>query len=317
MLPLLRSLYDEGLIDSDFTQSFLSGLTHYCRTGITPHYTYVQSRSLYCLSRGRYALHAKAAFSVLYPAAASQEPPLDPSVNPPYSDLFAILKNTGYLILPSYFCTSLVDEIAELLDRASHPDLLAPPPATLARYFLDGRKCLKSKLFQQIIQDKLIFQLVSDYLACEPLIDLVTAWRLMPIDPNSVDLSAEALQYHIDLDRAHFLKVFVYITDVCEDSGPHTFVPRTHLANAPSHIQDRRYMDHEITSLSVDTPLSILGFRGTVIIADTHCLHKGTLPVRSHRDIFQVEFCSSLFGAPYGKDILGLNQDIFRDVASS
>ena len=50
--------------------------------------------------------------------------------------------------------------------------------------------------------------------------------------------------------------------------------------------------------------LSITGPRGTVFLADTRGLHRGLRVESGHRLVFQMEYASSLFGAPTTRSVV-------------
>ncbi|HYE24728.1 MAG TPA: hypothetical protein VEG32_05965, partial [Clostridia bacterium] len=112
-------------------------------------------------------------------------------------------------------------------------------------------------------------------------------------------LSDTAQLYHHDMHRLGFVKVFVYLTDVDEGSGPHTLVQKTH-RNRPDHLwEDGRHSDEAIAKAGLaGDEVRILGKAGTVFLVDTSCLHKGSHPETKARLIAQVQYCNSLFGKP-------------------
>jgi hypothetical protein len=54
-----------------------------------------------------------------------------------------------------------------------------------------------------------------------------------------------------------------------------------------------------IAAFGDDALVRLTGPAGTVFAADTGGLHKGLPPRTGHRLVFQVEFATSLFGAPF------------------
>ena len=107
--------------------------------------------------------------------------------------------------------------------------------------------------------------------------------------------------FHFDADNNRFLKIFVYLNDVCKDSGPHVAVSGTQAKyryKLPDLIQcDGRIDNRTVLNLGL-SPTVFFGQRGTLIFGDTHCLHRGT-PLRQGkiRYVVQLQFSDSVFGA--------------------
>lgn len=107
--------------------------------------------------------------------------------------------------------------------------------------------------------------------------------------------------YHFDLDRPHFLKFFVYLSDVDDENGPHHFVRGSHKDPRRGALADRRFQDEEVAKAYDLTRDEVIfrAPRGTIFAEDTRGLHKGA-PLRSgERLVFQLEYASTLFGAPF------------------
>ncbi len=88
--------------------------------------------------------------------------------------------------------------------------------------------------------------------------------------------------FHFDFDAINFLKIFVYLSDVCELSGPHEFMPKSHkpypfpltLSNLKAY---GGYPDNLIRNLFDCDAKKLVGSKGTVIIEDTSGFHKGNI----------------------------------------
>ena len=149
--------------------------------------------------------------------------------------------------------------------------------------------------------DESILRLAQDYLGAAPLQNLVAGrWSA----PGGGSASAAAQLFHFDLDRPRFLKLFVYLTDVDSDTGPHAFVRGTHRDLPAAFRVDRRYSDDEVELAFPGKVVRLPGPRGTVFLADTRGLHKGEPVIRGHRLVFQLELASSLFGQTYTRPVL-------------
>jgi hypothetical protein len=114
-------------------------------------------------------------------------------------------------------------------------------------------------------------------------------------DPDLASLNAQA--FHSDRERLSFIKFFVYLSDIDENTGPHVYAGGTHRKRKISQRNDRRYSDEELLNEGLElTP--IYGKAGTIIVANTQGLHKGVAPtIPNHgRLLFQIQVADSLNG---------------------
>ena len=182
------------------------------------------------------------------------------------------------------------------------------------KYEIPEDQIVQSYAAQRIICDQSIYEVARQYLECEPVQDLVTMWWSTAINKDAS--SAAAQQFHFDIDRIRFLKLFIYLTDVDNDNGPHVYIPNSH-KNLPACLRrDGRHSDTDVKQ-HYSNEVTITGRRGLVFLADTRGLHKG-LPLKSgHRLIFQTEYASSLFGYPYRFAKLTNVEPVTRAIAQS
>ena len=141
--------------------------------------------------------------------------------------------------------------------------------------------------------------IAAEYLGTPPLIDLITMWWSFATQSGLEEQSGAAQLYHFDLDRLSFVKVFVYLTDVDENTGPHSYIKGSHKGyRGATFTRDGRFSDEEVAAAYPKEEYRICGPAGTVFIADTKGLHKGNPLIDGERLMFQIQFVNSLFGAP-------------------
>ncbi|NCJ07078.1 hypothetical protein GS597_11275 [Synechococcales cyanobacterium C] len=160
----------------------------------------------------------------------------------------------------------------------------APKNANLAEYH--QKDLLSCKHIVNIANHPFLLNIVSRYLECKPTISNVNVIWSFPGDK----LKPQAAQnYHRDVDDWKFLKLFVYLTDVETDSGPHCFVQGSHKYLGFTKIG--RISDHVINSTFEDSKkLEILGRMGYAFLEDTFAIHKGKFPEVSPRLLLQIEY---------------------------
>lgn len=185
------------------------------------------------------------------------------------------------------------------------------------RQFITKWEILKKhRVVRNLVLDRSLREISDAYLGCKSIMNMIVAWKTKP-GLNTENLSSDAMMYHFDSDHNRFIKVFIYLDDVNEETGPHSYAPRTSLnyrRNLPDAFkQDGRLEDALLKRHGIITQ-EIYGKKGTVIFADTHNLHKGT-PVKGlkSRYILQLQFSDALLGAPSPHeflDIVEMNNDM-------
>jgi hypothetical protein len=155
---------------------------------------------------------------------------------------------------------------------------------------------------QELIMDEVFINIARKYLGCEPIFDFPAMWWSTTFLKEA---SAEAAQlYHYDLDRLKWLKIFIYLTDVDENNGPHRLVKGSHKPDAkPMKLLKKGYARIEDSDLAKyykkEDFVAIKGEAGSVFAEDTKCWHKGTPLKKGHRLVLEFEYTSSLFGSNY------------------
>ena len=149
----------------------------------------------------------------------------------------------------------------------------------------------------KLLEDLGVLRAIGEEIG-HPILRNVTAWY--SVRPSQFGLNHEmkaAQQYHADNDQpTGWVKVFIYLTDVSEENGPHVFVPGSHRERPAELAMDGRFSD-EVVERCYGPGHKITGPAGTVVVANTQGMHKA-LTVRSGmRAIFQLECVNCLFGA--------------------
>ena len=286
-----------------------AGYRRYRRTGQTPPFAYAAMRKLFGSKTSQ-------AFDELVERAAADEgrlAALDGAVDGQFDaavvdEAVAALAADGLAVLPEtlpeHLCAELERLAVEALCTTTGRHVAGPTRARFdpaapeaVRYDVEEADLVAAPVVQQLLADRSLLALAQRYLGTAPVHDLVAMWwsAAGPGGPSS-----EAAQlFHFDLDRLRFVKLFVYLTDVDDDAGPHQFVAGSHRHLPATFRADRRYETDDVrAAFGDDAVRTICGPRGTMFLADTKGLHRGC-PVRhGHRLVFQMEWASSLFGIP-------------------
>ncbi len=153
-----------------------------------------------------------------------------------------------------------------------------------------------------VANDPTILAAIEGIFGCRPTIGFITAWWSVPT-PDGKPRHAE--NFHRDIDDVHFIKLFLYLTDVRPENGPHEYIRGSH--NMPQISDGKRHTDAEVlAAFGADRLTSFAGPAGTMFLENTFGLHRGQ-PVRSGRRLILQIVYSMLpmaYGpaAPYGLD---------------
>lgn len=175
-----------------------------------------------------------------------------------------------------------------------------PYPRTtpvVGRYDIDENDTMASSDMQDYCSDPALALAAARYLGQPVIQDQTALW--WTTTQGKEDASANAWLFHQDRDRLSFLKFFCYLTDVGPDNGPHTYVRGTHQRLPRSLASDGRKTDEGVRAAGLwDKVIELTGGAGSLMAVDTVGLHKGQPPLSGDRCVLQVEFATSLFGAP-------------------
>jgi hypothetical protein len=166
------------------------------------------------------------------------------------------------------------------------PRLLIDDPNLPDSHFFihDDQTVLSCPHALEIANNPKILAAMEAELGCKPTIGYMTAWWSVPT-ADGIALHAE--NFHRDVDDVKFIKLFVYLTDVDLENGPHDFIRGSHAD--PRLPRIRRYTDKEMWDTFGNNALvRFTGKAGTAFLENTYGMHRG-LHVRSGRRLmFQI-----------------------------
>ncbi|HVW73751.1 MAG TPA: phytanoyl-CoA dioxygenase family protein [Rhizomicrobium sp.] len=226
-------------------------------------------------------------------------------------DIVAALNRDGYYIFPELLPDDVCDEIQDFAANAqtiveTNRDLKSPlvrydSSHPISRtYKIMEKDSIRNRGIQQIVADPVFVAIAESYLGTLPVIGRVDAWWSACYGNQPGSDAAQLFHFDFDAPPA-WLKLFVYLTDVGPDNGPHVYVRESHKAGLVQAREFRsrgyeRITDEEMAAMfGADKLVEIGGKRGTVFMADTRGFHKGKFPTEGHRLIAQVVYCSPIF----------------------
>lgn len=170
------------------------------------------------------------------------------------------------------------------------------------RYDFDPEIVVNNPDVQNLMADASILSVAQAYLGSLPMADVTSMWWHTAYSDQPDEDAAQ--MFHFDMDRIRWLKLFIYLTDVKTENGPHCFIEGSHRTGGiPSRLLSKGYarLNDEEVSLHY-APNKFIEFRapaGTIILEDTRGLHKGMVVRNGDRLMLQLQFSNSLFGATY------------------
>jgi len=215
------------------------------------------------------------------------------------------LESEGYAILEKKLSADVIDRLKKF--ALTVPSVINyktkmvynPESSESEIYRFDAGDIINHEDVQNLIMDPELIQIAKSYLGCEPIFDFPAMWWSTSF---SKEASADAAQlYHFDMDRIKWLKLFIYLTDVGDDNGPHCYIAKTHKVNSkPQNLLDRGYVripDSELKEIYPESDFKELhGDAGTIFVGDTKCWHKGKPLKSGHRLVLELQYTTSLFG---------------------
>jgi hypothetical protein len=139
-----------------------------------------------------------------------------------------------------------------------------------------------SETYRQVWLDPFILNVVSHHLGMVPSLAEAYVRRNFPAPHRTMNH-----YWHRDLNSMHIVKMFVFISDCKIENGPHEFILKTHRRD--EILNNKRYfLDSEVEALypegCPDRFVSNIK-AGSVVLEDTHGLHRARLPLAGHRDL--------------------------------
>ena len=222
------------------------------------------------------------------------------------------LNDKGYYILENGLNEKECDEIIAAI---SNKDFVLKKSSKLVKgfnkkniYNIKGNTCwienqqniLEIPAIQNLLMNPNFLSIAQEYLGAIPIHCQANCWWSIHFADNKQSLSKNAQLFHQDKEFIKFLKVFIYLNDVENDNGPHSYISGSH-KNYVDHVPEKYLFSHRLSDeyltsqYSKEEIISMTGKKGTIIIEDTSGFHKGVPVVKGYRLLAQLEFCSSMY----------------------
>ncbi len=135
-------------------------------------------------------------------------------------------------------------------------------------------------IFAQFALNQTLLNIANSYFGMYAKLRYYNVWRTFA----SQSKLRESQLWHYDREDNYILKLFLYLDDVDEGSGPFTYAPGTHKKGKHRSIEPEYFLEGVVRRSTDEQMCAVypkdrwkrgLGKRGTVIFADTRGFHKG------------------------------------------
>lgn len=167
------------------------------------------------------------------------------------------------------------------------------PPLTDGRFqYYDHQQTHLCPPLAKLIIDTNLADTASAYLGCAPTISIASLWWSHPSDQPIGGMQ----MWHHDRGDFRSVNLFIYLTEVTPETGPHMYVPGTHESYYGEHgaefwdwfDQSHRKTDKDVAKHCLPAPVVFCGEPGTSFFEDTRGLHKGLPPLSGPRLCFEI-----------------------------
>ncbi|MCE9584110.1 MAG: hypothetical protein K8T20_16625 [Planctomycetes bacterium] len=148
--------------------------------------------------------------------------------------------------------------------------------------------------YARLALDEPVLKIVARYLDLVPLWYSLSGWINFPTEDDAI----QSQLWHRDPEDRQLLKVFFYLNDVDEKTGPFSYVMGSH-SRSKEGFKTPKYMDRKRVSdqdMDATYPRSrwkqCTGPADTMILADTIGFHKGGKPERGSRILVTMTYTS-------------------------
>jgi hypothetical protein len=187
------------------------------------------------------------------------------------------------------------DRIAEVVAQLDDQPVLVPGCAEpialkdrpegsrMATYSL--RTVMECEPLLEAANHPFILEIAAAYLGCAPTIASIGCRWSFP----KADGPVQTQTFHRDCDDWKFFKLFIYLVDVDEETGPHIYIEGSHKRAAEFFAKP--YDEEKLRAkFGAEQFHTFTGAAGTTFLCDTYGIHKGAVPAAKARLIFQVQY---------------------------
>jgi len=201
------------------------------------------------------------------------------------------LNTDGYYItdIDPQICDNILEALNEINFESGgvvtkYKDLGDPEKNTI--FINDQNDILRLASVQDLISDSTLLSIAQKFLDAKPILCQTNLWRSVNFN---LKFSSNAQLFHRDFDHEKWIKVFIYLTDVSQETGPHCYVKGSQHKIINHDVKRERdpFINEHFPEEDV---VYHCGKKGTIVFEDTRGYHKGTPVLEGSRIILQLEF---------------------------
>ena len=252
------------------------------------------------------------------------------------------LKNDGFYVIENFISNEEVDKIKSDLSSQkfigsknnyfNYKDLQNYERLKGNDNYFDSRfhtemnssPIKKESSIYSLLTNPFFENVANNYLGSKSFINFCRVIVTKAKDPkyfSDAQISAAANKFHFDYSHLRSIRFFLYLTDVSDTAGPHTFIKSSHEENFkyPKNKNDfyktgfRKYYNGTLEGLLKDewvekkfSSMDLIRFtgkKGTLIIEDTTGFHKGSNCLKGSREVLLLNYALSNIGNENSKSL--------------
>lgn len=195
----------------------------------------------------------------------------------------------------------LLNELVIEAEKLRSNNMQRDSDKTYAKFYVD-REYDANSIWARIAESPSIKSIARHYFKMtDPRLVYYDLWENLP----SGEPPKNAQLWHRDRDDLQILKVFIYLSDVSDDTGSFYYAPGTHVLGRekgePGFSYDeggtKRTDDNQMGKVvSMEKWISGAGKKLSIVFADTHGYHKGGYVKKDYRFLFTCMYLSPYSG---------------------
>ena len=202
------------------------------------------------------------------------------------------LKKNGYTLLENKLNSQLCDKIVDLTKNCNY--IIHESNTNNKLKWIKNQDDVllndTNSIISDIAFDPYFIKIAQLYLKTNPIFLQSNLWITEFNDQGKKESNTQ--KFHQDYDDFSFVKIFIYLTDVTEDNGPHRYIKSSlnDLKVPENYKPSTRLTDKFISENYKDQVIEFLGEKGTILIEDTHGFHSGSEVKKGKRIILQLQY---------------------------
>ena len=193
----------------------------------------------------------------------------------------------GLVILKNIFDENLLKKIT--IHLSNENNILTPVYTNHKDFTLQKRdfgvntgyistdKIVQSEEIFKLVNNEKLLNILSGIFKAKFKLDWIWSWWSFP---SNEKIGPQL--FHRDYESFNFVKLFVYLTDVGKENGPHEYIIRSNIKD--KFFERKRFDENQIRGEFSESDIkTIYGKKGTTFLADTFGIHRGVDPKEENR----------------------------------